>query len=134
MTLLVWDILGQKGYRYTQALSFGGIEGAILVADTTRPESLQSLKEYWIPSIISVVGEIPMAFLGNKADLKDERTFGLKELEGLAKESGLGDGTVCFLTSAKTGESVEDAFYSLAETLRFVTVKAKENIWIWNVV
>jgi small GTP-binding protein len=128
MTLLVWDILGQKGYRYTQALSFGGIEGAILVADTTRPETLQSLKEYWIPSIISVAGQVPIAFLGNKADLENERAFGLKELQGLAKETGMGNGPNCFLTSAKTGDSVEDAFYGLAETLRFVTAQAKENI------
>ena len=43
MVLLVWDILGQKGYRFTQALSFGGIEGALLIADVTRKETLGSL-------------------------------------------------------------------------------------------
>jgi len=128
MTMLIWDILGQKGYRYTQALSFGGIEGAILVADTTRPETLLSLKEYWIPSILSVVGPVPIIFLGNKCDLASEREFGVKEIEALAKESCQGFGAKCFLTSAKTGDSVEDAFYSMAETLRYVTVKAKDDI------
>lgn len=129
MTLLVWDILGQKGYRYTQALSFGGIEGAILVADTTRPETLVSLKEYWIPSILSVVGEIPMAFIGNKADLVNQRAFGLGELEALAKDIGQKqEQCICYLTSAKTGDSVEDAFYSLADRIRFITIRAKENI------
>lgn len=129
MTLLVWDILGQKGYRYTQALSFGGIEGAILVADSTRPETLQSLREYWIPSILTVVGQIPMVFLGNKADLDRERSFGLKELQGLAQEvSKNGEEKNCFLTSAKTGDSVEDSFYAIADTLRYATFQAKENI------
>ncbi len=71
MTLLVWGTLGQKGYRYTQSLSLGGIEGALLVPELTRPEPLESLKEYWIPSLISVTGPIPLAFIGNKADLED---------------------------------------------------------------
>jgi small GTP-binding protein len=128
MTMLIWDILGQKGYRYTQALSFGGIEGAILVSDTTRPETLLSLKEYWIPSILSVVGPVPIILLGNKCDMISERSFGLKELETLAKENCKGFGANCFLTSAKTGDSVEDAFYSLAETLRYVSIKAKDDI------
>jgi small GTP-binding protein len=129
VTLLVWDILGQKGYRYTQALSFGGIEGALLVADSTRPETLESLKEYWIPSIVSVTGPIPMAFLGNKADLEDERAFGLDELEKLAKTVSQADYEPrAFLTSARTGDYVDDAFYSLAETMNNVVTVAKANV------
>ena len=129
MTLLVWDILGQKGYRYTQALSFGGIEGALLVADLTRPETLVSLKEYWIPSIISVTGPIPMAFIGNKADLEDERSFGLKELEAVASEFKTSAFMPqAFLTSARTGDHVDDSFYKLAEAMKDTTITARENI------
>ncbi|MFO7619066.1 MAG: GTP-binding protein [Thermoplasmata archaeon] len=128
MTLLVWDILGQKGYRYTQALSFGGIEGAILVADTTRAETLESLKEYWIPSILSVAGPVPMVLLGNKADLADDRMFGLAELEKLAKETGQKEmGMCCYLTSARTGDSVEDAFYKLAEIMKNITITVMDD-------
>jgi len=129
VTLLVWDILGQKGYRYTQALSFGGIEGALLVADSTRPETLESLKEYWIPSIVSVTGPIPMAFLGNKADLEDDRAFGLNELEKVAKSVSQADYEPrAFLTSARTGDYVDDAFYSLAETMKNVVTVARANV------
>jgi len=129
MALLVWDILGQKGYRYTQALSFGGIEGALLVADSTRPETLVSLKEYWIPSIVSVTGPIPMAFLGNKADLEDERAFGLDELNKLADEYKQSDYEPrAFLTSARTGDYVDDAFYSLAESMKDAVIVARENV------
>ena len=129
MTLLVWDILGQKGYKYTQALSFGGIEGALLVADLTRPETLESLKEYWIPSIISVTGPIPMAFIGNKADLEDERTFGLKELEAAASQFKTSTFTPqAFLTSARTGDFVDDAFYKLAKVMKDTTIIARDKI------
>ncbi len=129
MTLLIWDILGQKGYRYTQALSFGGIEGAILVADLTRPETLESLREYWIPSLLSVAGAVPMIFLGNKADLKEDRKFGLDELKALSRTvNGPGLSECCYLTSARTGESVDETFYKLAETMRYINIKAKSDI------
>ncbi len=129
MELLLWDILGQKGYKYTQALSFGGIEGALLVSDLTRKDTLDSLRDYWIPSIVRVTGAIPMVFLGNKADLEDEVQFNLKELQELESEiatSGLM--TRSFLTSAKTGDNVEKAFDILATSMRDITMKAKEDI------
>jgi GTPase SAR1 family protein len=129
MTLLIWDILGQKGYRYTQALSFGGIEGAILVADLTRPETLESLREYWIPSLLSVAGPVPMIFLGNKADLVDQRKFGLDELRALSRQVSAPEVSEnCYLTSARTGDSVDETFYKLAETMRFITIKAKTDV------
>lgn len=128
MALLIWDILGQKGYRYTQALSFGGIEGAILVTDITRPETLESIKEYWIPSLIGVAGPVPMVILGNKTDLVDDRRIDVTDLEKLNDEPGM-DGIIqgCYLSSARTGESVEEAFYALADNMRYANTIAKEN-------
>ena len=129
MTLLVWDILGQKGYRYTQALSFGGIEGAILVSDLTRPNTLVSLKEYWIPSIVSVTGPIPMVFIGNKADLEEERSFGMEDLRAVAKEYETDIfSPQIYLTSAKTGDHVDDTFYTLAKFMKDTAIIARENI------
>ncbi|MCK5309361.1 MAG: GTP-binding protein [Thermoplasmata archaeon] len=126
MIMLLWDVLGQKGYRYTQALSFGGIEGALLVSDLTRANTLQSLREYWIPSLVSVTGALPMIFLGNKMDLKKDAEFGEAELKGAAH-----DFDPCelkfqhTLTSAKTGENVELVFKELAEAIMRTTEKAK---------
>ncbi|MCK4757412.1 MAG: GTP-binding protein [Thermoplasmata archaeon] len=128
MVLLVWDILGQKGYRFTQALSFGGIEGALLVADLTRKDTLQSLVEYWIPSLVTVTGPLPMIFLGNKCDLEDEAQFGIADLEALAKEYNGGINTGAFTTSAKTGENVENTFVDMATILRESTMEAKTDM------
>ena len=125
MIMLVWDILGQKGYKYTQALSFGGIEAALLVADVTRIDTLYSLKEYWIPSLMAITGPVPLIFLGNKADLKDDMAFGIEDLEELASEIEPINGKYeCRLTSAKTGENVEDSFISMANYLKNFTMKA----------
>ncbi len=129
MVLLVWDILGQKGYRFTQALSFGGIEGALLIADITRKETLTSLSEYWIPSLLSVTGPLPLIFLGNKSDLADEAEFGIEELREVAEaHSYEGMKAKAALTSAKTGDNVEDSFADLAGILKNVTLKAKTDL------
>jgi small GTP-binding protein len=126
MMLLIWDILGQKGYKYTQALSFGGIEGALLVTDITRMSTLDSLKEYWIPSLVSVTGALPMIFLGNKSDLRSQAEFGEKELEESAHDYDSCDLRKQFyLTSSKEGQNVEAAFRELAETMMRNTEKAR---------
>ncbi len=126
IVLLIWDILGQRGYQYTQALSFGGIEGAMLVSDITRENTLDSLKEYWIPSLVSVTGALPMIFLGNKMDLQEQAEFGVKELDSLAKEfDPCGLSRQIFLTSSKDGNNVENAFRELAEAIMKNTEHAR---------
>jgi len=119
MTLMVWDIIGQKGYRYTQALSFKGMHGAFLVADLTRKESLESLRSYWIPLILKMAGPVPMIFLGNKADLDNERQYGIKDIEKIAATcTAFGAQDICYITSAKTGAYVEEAFRNIATLAR----------------
>lgn len=116
MVLMIWDIIGQKGYKYTQSMSFKGVNGALVVADLTRKDTLDSLLGYWIPLIIKMAGPVPFIFLGNKADLKDEAQFGLEEIKAVAQQSeSFGSTNECFLTSAKTGENVEEAFTSMAK-------------------
>lgn len=126
--LLIWDILGQRGYQYTQALSFGGIEGALLVSDVTRGDTLQSLKDYWIPSLLSISGAMPMVFLGNKSDLQAQAEFGERELNNLAREyDPCNLRKQVFLTSSKDGFNVEAVFTELAEAILRNTESARLN-------
>jgi small GTP-binding protein len=129
MTLMIWDIIGQKGYRYTQSMSFKRMHGALLVADLTRKDTLESLRGYWIPLILRIRGAIPMIFLGNKSDLKGELQIYLADIQKTAAScESFGSERTCYLTSAKTGAHVEDAFLSIA---RLVQVsKAKEKLGI----
>jgi len=111
LVLMIWDILGQKEYRRVQSMSFQGTGGGLIVCDITRKESLDSLREYWVPELQKVAGNIPLVFMANKCDLKPG--FDASELGKAAKELGC----PYMLTSAKTGENVENAFLTLGQAL-----------------
>jgi small GTP-binding protein len=111
LTLMIWDILGQKGYTSIQASSYKGAEGAMIVCDLTRKETLASTIEYWIPELRKVAENIPFVFVGNKCDLVEQRQISEDELRATAAQFG----SASFVSSAKTGENVETIFSKLGE-------------------
>ena len=117
LSLQIWDVLGQKAYSAVQSRAFVGMDGALLVADTTRSETLESLKSYWIPTLKRVVPVAPLVFLGNKSDLAEDAQFSLDDLVEFSSEQSQSDSENTFLTSAKTGVNVERAFITIAELI-----------------
>lgn len=110
LQLLIWDILGQKGYSRVQWAGFRGSYGAFMVCDLTRKETLLNLERYWIPELQKVVKNIPMIFLANKVDLIGDAEIDITDIKKLADKYK----TTFYLTSARTGENVAKAFYHLA--------------------
>jgi small GTP-binding protein len=119
MIMLIWDIIGQKEYELTQTLSMRNIDGAVLVCDVTRAETLESLKSYWLPKILATRGQIPLVFLANKSDMVEEKIFDICDLEEAALKAGILGNTkpCCIATSAKSGANIEPAFSTLAGAL-----------------
>jgi small GTP-binding protein len=124
LILTIWDLIGREGYHSLHARSFVGVEGAILVADLTRKETLYSLERYWIPSLFKVVESVPLIFVSNKYDLKREYEFEFEELSDIASRYNTGFEkdlpeplTTDYVTSAKTGKNVDRAFESLGYLL-----------------
>lgn len=113
VTLMIWDVLGQKGYSAVQASSFRGSQGALIVYDVTRPETLQALAEYWIPRLYEIVGKIPIVVVGNKVDLVERR----KQFEEDAKDFCADYDSVYYLSSAKSGENVEKIFKDIGKEM-----------------
>jgi len=111
LTFLIWDVLGQKGYKNIQESSFQGAKGALLVYDVTRLETMRSLTEYWLPRLTKVVGSIPFVIVGNKLDLARSR----RDTQELLDDAIEGLHVHGFLSSAKTGENVEATFTQLAK-------------------
>jgi len=111
--MTIWDIMGQKGFReLLKEAYFYGAKGILAVCDVTRKRTLEDLDD-WIEGVYSVTGKIPIEFLANKADLKDEAQIGEDEMVQAARAY---DSPFHFC-SAKTGVNVEIAFQSLAERI-----------------
>ena len=117
--LMIWDVLGQKGFTKVQEASLRGSEGAFLVCDLTRPETLRSLTEYWHDVLVRAAGDVPVILLANKSDL--EWKVSEDDIRAVADDLN----APWYITSAKTGDNVEEAFHNLAcMILEFEPVRA----------
>lgn len=114
VTLMIWDILGQREYKRLQTSFYKGANGAMVVADSTRRETLESITG-WILSLFNSVGKVPVLILLNKSDLTDQSAITPNDVEDIAQkyESSF------LTTSAKTGENVDLAFQKISEILIF---------------
>ena len=111
LNLIIWDVLGQQGFTRVQERAFMGSDGALLVCDLTRKKTLHSISSYWLPMLERVAG-VPAVLLANKNDLPNWE-FDEKDLEQYSGNLGIPH----LLTSAKTGDNVENGFHKLAELM-----------------
>jgi len=112
-TLMIWDVLGQKGFEKTHRKFLEGCDGALLVFDLTRTETFDNIWNYWIPLVEEVVGA-GMIILGNKSDL--EWAIDRERIREMAERYGL----PYYITSAKTGYGVEDVFREITKISLFI--------------
>jgi small GTP-binding protein len=112
LALTIWDIAGHKTFRNVRASYYQGAEGALVVCDLTRRKTLDNIS-HWLYHYKKSALKPEFVMLTNKADLKDRAEFELTEAAELAENLG---GTN-ILTSAKTGEGVEEAFNKLVSIM-----------------
>jgi small GTP-binding protein len=110
LTLIIWDILGQRVHDSLHAGHYKGAKGALIVCDLTRSDTVDDA-EVWLEKLWGTVGEIPVILLGNKCDIPHGDTE--EALKVLAEKKHLEYKT----TSAKTGENVENAFSSISDLM-----------------
>jgi small GTP-binding protein len=107
--LMIWDIMGQPGFReMLKDAYFFDAKGVLAVADLTRKDTLEDLRN-WIKAVEGVTGKVPIVVAINKADLTAEAGYSTAEAVQAAEVLGAD----VFLTSAKTGSNVEEAFRRL---------------------
>lgn len=111
ISLVLWDIYGEDDYQKMRWTYLRGASGYLLVADGTRKATFE--KAFGLEQRVKEeVGAIPFVFLINKCDLQQDW-----ELDS-ALESQIADRNWSVLrSSAKTGESVEDAFLMLTQKM-----------------
>jgi len=111
LKLVIWDIAGRNKFGNVEFTYLRGSAGYLLVADGTRTSTLNTAMAL-CKSIESRYGKIPFVLLLNKADLVDEWEIPDAEIEILRS-----NGVHVFKTSAKNGDSIEEAFAFLAELI-----------------
>lgn len=110
LTIMIWDILGQKSGASLHSAYFSGANGAFFVCDSTRRDTLESLNS-WYTEFSSVAGNVPIIPLANKCDMTSQVTD--ESLRSLSTMIGRDFRR----TSAKTGEGVEEAFLQLGKLM-----------------
>ena len=111
MLLLLWDLAGEDSRSQVQTSYLKGAAGYFLVVDGTWSESLVTAKSIH-KRALEAVGDIPFRLIVNKKDLWDKWQITSPDLEALASE-----GWKIKLTSAKSGDGVEEMFADLAEEI-----------------
>ncbi|MBF6595450.1 MAG: GTP-binding protein [Thermaceae bacterium] len=109
LSLVLWDLYGEDGFSRVQPFYLRGSSGYLLVADGTRPDTLDTAIAMQARTQ-EVLGGVPFVLLINKSDLEGQLEEG--QLEALRAR-----GWTILQTSAKTGQGVEEAFGLLAKRM-----------------
>lgn len=112
VVLVLWDVQGEDRFQSIPTSYFRGSSGLLVVADGTRPHTLDRSLAIAESALATVGRDVPTRLLLNKADLDDQWEVPAPTL--LARAGGELRPQV---TSAKTGAGVELAFADLARAM-----------------
>lgn len=106
--LVVWDINGDDAFAPLQAAYLRGASAFLLVADGTRPITLDRVLALR-SELDDAFGETPAVLAINKNDLEEEWGVPAEQVAELRAA-----GWTVLTTSARDGTAVEEAFLALA--------------------
>jgi small GTP-binding protein len=109
LTIVLWDMEGKDDFADVNMSYLRGAMGFFAVADGTRKETLD-MALHLRKLALETAGEVPHVVLVNKFDLDWE----VSEEQLAALEAS---GIPVIKTSAKTGQTVEEAFLTLARAM-----------------
>ncbi len=113
MNFIIWDIGGQRQFNLNRVQFYNGANAAFIVVDRTRPDNLISVEQWYNDLKKAISRTIPIIIVANKSDLVDEIVINEDEIKKVAKQFEFH----YILTSAATGENVNDAFLYIAYRL-----------------
>jgi len=105
--LMLWDIAGESAAIKVPKKYLAGAHGVLYVFDMSRKETYQTIQNDLF-EINKSLGDNACVILANKADLVDDT-----EIAEIKNNLGVG----FKITSAKTGDNVEEAFLELAREM-----------------
>ncbi len=115
--LLFWDIAGQDDFGFLRPSFYRESRAAIIVyslEENTLGENSYNNIANWHEDIRDFCGDIPVVVFANKLDLVDESNLDRAKVQEMVKTRNfLG----YYLTSAKTGKGVIEAFNAIINKL-----------------
>lgn len=117
ISLMIYDLAGQKFFKRARLEYYAGANCAIIVYDITRPETFEEAINYWYEDVRKQLGKIPIALIGNKIDLDQERKVSSEQGQEKADEIE----SIFAETSALENTNVQDAFNIIGIELFFKT-------------
>ncbi len=117
LQLIVWDVEGSTRFKGIAPSYLQGAKGVIIVGDVTRQSSMQNLKDH-VELFQSINPKSSLIIALNKVDLieSDERDLLLTSIPTEFTNSNIS----IHVTSAKTGEGVDEAFQKLARQILMI--------------
>jgi small GTP-binding protein len=110
-TLLIWDLYGEDALQQIRSSYVKGASGYLLVADGTRPETLDTARKIQ-NRMTNELGPLPFVLMLNKCDLVDQWALDSEILSPFEQEEW-----IIQRCSARTGEGVEAGFRRLTVNL-----------------
>ncbi len=119
INLVFWDIAGQDDFNFLHPLFYKESRASIIVcsleANDLGNNSFLHIKN-WYNELSKYCGDIPVVLFANKVDLVNENNLNELEIQKFVKEYNfLG----YYITSAKTGQGVIEAFNAIIEKLYY---------------
>ncbi len=117
--LILWDIAGQDDFNFLRP-SFYRESSAAIIIFSLEENNLGNLSfehiEKWHSDIKQFCGEIPITIFANKVDLVEEDSLDETKIQKIVKDRNFLE---YYITSAKTGQGVIEAFNSIIEKLYY---------------
>lgn len=111
VTLMLWDLAGEDEFLQVRMSYVRGSSGYFLVGDGTRRNTLDTMMSLQ-QRVEETIGQVPFIVLLNKADLREQWEANDAAINELTQK-----GWLVYLTSARTGTGVEDAFLALTKRM-----------------
>ncbi|ODT44697.1 MAG: GTP-binding protein [Nitrospira sp. SCN 59-13] len=111
LTLVLWDLYGEDEFQKLRSSYLRGSSGYLLVLDGMRRATLD-IASHIQERASDTLGPVPFVVLINKYDRGEEWEITDQDVAQLAQR-----GWSVVMSSAKTGQGVEDAFITLARAM-----------------
>ncbi|MFW9970936.1 MAG: Rab family GTPase [Candidatus Odinarchaeota archaeon] len=119
INLIFWDIAGQDDFNFLHPLFYKESRAAIIVYSLEENDlgndSFIHIKN-WNNELRKYCGDIPVVLFANKVDLVDQSNLNELEMQKLVNKYNFLE---YYITSAKTGLGVIEAFNELIEKLYY---------------